>query len=179
MSAQPNSIWPAERHMTPMALKHVDLVMPVEAQAYEFPWSRGNFVDSLASGYPAGLLHDGRCTALSSSLGSPLGSLSGSLLGYYVAMVGVDEWHLLNITVAPAHQGNGHGRFLLDHVMSLCRAQGAAMLWLEVRLSNARARAIYRRYGFSEIGVRRGYYPAAQGREDAVVMRIATMPERT
>jgi [ribosomal protein S18]-alanine N-acetyltransferase len=169
MSAQPKAIWPTERpperHCAPMTVKHLDALMPIEAAAYEFPWSRGNFVDSLASGYPASLLLDA----------------SGSMLGYFVAMVGVDEWHLLNITVAPHHQSRGHGRFLLDHVVSLSRQGGAGQLWLEVRRSNARARAIYARYGFTEIGVRRGYYPAAypatQGREDAVVMRLPLSTE--
>ena len=164
MSAQANAIWPPERHCATMTVKHLDAVMPIEAVAYEFPWSRGNFVDSLASGYPANLLVD----------------IRGGLLGYFVAMVGVDEWHLLNITVAPQHQGQGHGRFLLDHIVSLCRRGGAGQLWLEVRRSNARARAIYARYGFTEIGVRRGYYPASnpatQGREDAVVMRLPLTP---
>ena len=157
MSAQPQSIWPTERQLTAMTPQHLDVLMPVEALAYDFPWSRGNFEDSLRSGYPAAVLHDA----------------AQALIGYFVAMVGVDEWHLLNITVAPAHQGVGHGRFLLGYVVSLCRAQGVDVLWLEVRLSNARARAVYGRYGFAEVGVRRAYYPAAQGREDAVVMRIA------
>ncbi len=167
MSAQPNAvlpseIWPLERHFAAMTVKHLDLLMPIEAAAYDFPWSRGNFIDSLGSGYPAFVLYDAHA----------------AVLGYFVAMVGVDEWHLLNITVAPAHQACGHGRFLLDHVVSLCRAQGAAMVWLEVRRSNARAQAIYWRYGFTEIGVRRGYYPATQGREDAVVMRMSTAAEQ-
>lgn len=160
MSAQPNAIWPSDRHCTAMTVTRLDAVMPIEADAYEFPWSRGNFADSLASGYPASLLTDG----------------GGNLLGYFVAMVGVDEWHLLNITVAPPYQSQGHGRFLLDHIVSLCQKSGAEHLWLEVRRSNARARAIYARYGFAEIGTRRDYYPAsypsAQGREDAVVMRL-------
>ena len=165
MSAQANCAWPSQRHVETMTVKHLDLLMPTEAAAYEFPWSRGNFVDSLGSGYPAGVLYDA----------------GGTVLGYFVAMVGVQEWHLLNITVAPAQQGNGHGRFLLDHIVSLCREQGAAMLWLEVRRSNLRAQAIYRRYGFAEIGVRHGYYPANPsplGREDAVVMRMQVTPEQ-
>ena len=165
MSAQPNAIWstqqPSARHCAPMAVTHLDAVMPIEAAAYEFPWSRGNFVDSLASGYPASLLMDA----------------GGDLLGYFLAMVGVGEWHLLNITVAPNHQSQGHGRFLLDHIVGLCRQNGAENLWLEVRRSNARARAIYARYGFDEIGVRRGYYPAVEGREDAVVMRLLLTAE--
>ena len=167
MSAQPHSFAPSHcqsgHRLEAMTALSLDAVMDIENAAYEFPWSRGNFSDSLQAVYPAGLLLDAH----------------GELLAYFVAMVGVDEWHLLNITVAPAHQGVGHGRFLLDHVVSLCRAQGADVLWLEVRLSNARARAIYGRYGFTQVGVRRAYYPAAQGREDAAVMRIAGLQERT
>ena len=163
MSAQPSAIWPPERQLAAMTLEHLDVLMPLEALAYDFPWSRGNFEDSLRSGYPAAVLHDA----------------AGAVLGYFVAMVGVDEWHLLNITVAPAHQAVGHGRFLLDHVVSQCRAQGADVLWLEVRLSNARARTIYAHVGFTEVGLRRAYYPAAPGREDAVVMRIAGLQERS
>ena len=97
----------------------------------------------------------------------------GELLGYFVAMDGVDEMHLLNITVAPAHQHRGHARFMLDALVALCRARGAQQLWLEVRASNPRAQAIYQRCGFAQVGVRKGYYPAPQGqREDAVVMSL-------
>ena len=94
-------------------------------------------------------------------------------MGYFVAMAGVDEMHLLNLTVAPAWQGRGHGRALLDALVEHCRARGDGPLWLEVRESNLRARAIYARYGFGEVGLRRGYYPAPHGqREDAVVMSL-------
>ena len=162
MSAQPHSFAPSHcqsgHRLEAMTALSLDAVMDIENAAYEFPWSRGNFSDSLQAVYPAGLLLDAH----------------GELLAYFVAMVGVDELHLLNITVAPAHQGNGHGQFLLAHLMSLCRERSADMLWLEVRRSNARAQAIYRRFGFADVGVRRGYYPAAQGCEDAVVMRIST-----
>ena len=157
MSAQASAVWPQQRHLEAMGMKHLDAVAALEAAAYEFPWSRGNFVDSLATGYPAQVLFDANRT----------------LLGYFVAMVGVNEWHLLNITVAPAVQGRGHGRFMLDAMVAMCREQRAATLWLEVRDSNLRARAVYARYGFSGIGVRRNYYPAAQSqREDAAVMRL-------
>ena len=140
-----------------MGVQHLDAVTAVETAAYEFPWSRGNFVDSLATGYPAQVLFDAE----------------GVLCGYFVAMLGVDEWHLLNITVAPGWQGQGHGRFMLDRMAVMCREQGASTLWLEVRESNLRARAVYAHYGFAAVGIRRGYYPAAQSRrEDAAVMRL-------
>ena len=93
--------------------------------------------------------------------------------GYFVAMGGIDEMHLLNLTVAPAWQGRGHGRALLDALVDHCRARGDRTLWLEVRESNLRARAIYSLYGFGEVGMRRGYYPAPHGqREHAVVMSL-------
>ncbi|MCY1373037.1 ribosomal-protein-alanine acetyltransferase [compost metagenome] len=95
------------------------------------------------------------------------------LLGYLVAMPGVDEVHLLNITVAPAHQRQGWARFMLDALALWSRSQGAQWLWLEVRASNAPARALYEGYGFQQVGMRRGYYPASHfQREDAVVMSL-------
>lgn len=131
-------------------------VAAVEAGAYSYPWSRGNFIDSLAAGYIAELLH----------------SADAGIVGYFVAMPGVDELHLLNITVAPAWQNRGHGSALLDAVQAHAAALGLGALWLEVRDSNHRARDLYRRRGFAEVGLRRAYYPAAGPREDAVVMSL-------
>ena len=157
MSAVPRPV----QLLLPMSIGQLDTVMAIESVAYEFPWTRGNFVDSLASGYAAQVLY----------------AESGEMLGYYVAMAGVDEMHLLNLTVAPAGQHRGHARFMLDDLVAVCVRRGAHQLWLEVRESNARARAVYLRRGFVHVGVRRGYYPAAQGRrEDAVVMSLATTP---
>jgi [ribosomal protein S18]-alanine N-acetyltransferase len=148
-----------QHHLRPMQTTDLDEVLALERSAYEFPWSRGNFIDSLHAGYHAQLLVDER----------------DRLIGYVVAMAGVDEMHLLNLSVAPAWQRLGHARGMLDALLAHCREAGAAMLWLEVRTSNARARELYRRYGFAEIGVRRNYYPAPRGtREDAVVMSLAT-----
>jgi ribosomal-protein-alanine N-acetyltransferase len=98
------------------------------------------------------------------------------LLGYWVAMPGVDELHLLNITVAPAWQGRGLAAAMLDRLVDECHRRGLVQLWLEVRLGNERAREVYRRYGFAEVGKRRAYYPVQQGpREDAVLMSL-TVP---
>jgi ribosomal-protein-alanine N-acetyltransferase len=146
-----------ERSMQPMTVAQLDAVVEIETSAYPFPWSRGNFIDSLAAGYPARVLIGER----------------GSVVGYFVAMHGVDEMHLLNLTVVPAEQSRGHGRFMLDALVALCRERAARQLWLEVRQSNGRARALYTRYGFRQIATRRGYYPAALGRrEDAAVMSL-------
>src|SRR5690242_11458738 len=97
----------------------LDEILAIEGQTYEHPWTRGNFTDSLHSGYQAQVL-----------------TADGVVLGYFVAMKGVDEVHLLNLTVAPAHQGHGWGRVLLDGLALWARAQGAQWLWLEVRVSN-------------------------------------------
>ncbi len=140
-----------------MALADLGEVLAIEQQAYPHPWSRGNFVDSLAAGYEARVLRDA----------------AGRLQAYYLAMQGVGEMHLLNITVAPSQQGRGHARALLDALGRSARERGCGQIWLEVRQSNARARQVYLRYGFAEVGLRRAYYPAADGqREDAVLMSL-------
>jgi ribosomal-protein-alanine N-acetyltransferase len=139
-----------------MLARDVDAVAAVEATAYSFPWTRGNFIDSLAVGYAAELLE-----------------ADDQLAGYFVAMAGVDELHLLNITVVPALQGRGYGSLLLNRVQALARRLQLPRLLLEVRGSNERARGLYLRRGFADVGLRRGYYPATQGREDALVMSLA------
>lgn len=143
-----------------MQVADLDRVMTLEASAYSHPWSRGNFIDSLAAGYDIEL-----------RLGLP-----DTLIGYFVALRGVAETHLLNLTVAPAWQRRGHARALLARLADQCRARADEALWLEVRQSNAPARALYRAEGFEEVGLRRGYYPAERGREDAVVMRLGLAP---
>jgi ribosomal-protein-alanine N-acetyltransferase len=143
-----------EAGFEPMTERRLDEVLAIERSAYAHPWTRGNFADSLRSGYQAQLLVAG-----------------DTLLGYFVAMKGVDEVHLLNITVAPGFQGQGWGRVMLDALALWSRSQGAQWLWLEVRTSNARAQRIYERYGYRRVGERKSYYPAQQGkREDAIVM---------
>ena len=130
-------------------------VMAIEAAVYPHPWSRGNFIDSLAAGYVAQVL----------------GAPRGNVLGYFVAMPGFEELHLLNITVATSVQGRGHARTMFDALLAEGRRLRARELWLEVRVSNSQARAVYAHLGFAEVGHRKGYYPAAHGgREDAVVM---------
>lgn len=138
----------------PLALKHLDAVMAIEERAHAHPWSRGNFLDSINVGY--------ECQVLMADT---------QLLGYFVVMLGVDEAHLLNLTVAPEHQRQGWARVLLDAMVIWARGRGARTLWLEVRVGNQRAREVYVARGFRSVALRRGYYPNAQGpREDAVVM---------
>ena len=143
-----------EVRLQALNFQDLDALMEVEQRAYPHPWTRVNFTNSLASGYQIQLLQGGN-----------------QLLGYFVAMLGVDEAHLLNITVAPEFQGQGWALVLLDALALWARGQGAQWLWLEVRMSNQRARAVYERYGFRPVGERKRYYPASDGqREDAIVM---------
>ncbi len=159
---QPRAPLPTRRRA--MKAADVDTVAAIEATAYSYPWTRGNFVDSLVAGYHADvLLAQGPM---------PPAQWSPQVLGYFVAMTGVDELHLLNITIAPAWQGQGHGTALLDSVRVLAQRLGLGSLWLEVRQGNTRAQALYRRYGFAEVGLRKNYYPAPGSREDAVVMSL-------
>ncbi|MFL6662716.1 MAG: ribosomal protein S18-alanine N-acetyltransferase [Rhizobacter sp.] len=152
-----NAVLRSDPRLVPMTVAELNAVVAIEAAAYEFPWTRGNFIDSLAAGYLARVLREA----------------SGHVVGYFVAMRGVDEMHLLNLTVAPSEQGRGHARRMLDELVALCGAMHAQQLWLEVRESNTRARTLYLRYGFRHIGVRKGYYPALHGRrEDAAVMSL-------
>ena len=130
-------------------------VMAVENEIYPFPWTQGNFRDSLAAGY-----------------GCWLYLREGELIGYAVVMQAADEAHLLNLSVAAARQGQGHGSALLRCVCERSRELGARLIFLEVRPSNAGARRLYERHGFQHIGIRRDYYPAAQGREDALIFTL-------
>lgn len=132
-------------------------VLAIENDVYPHPWTRGNFLDSLYSGYETWTLRDP----------------SGALAGYFLVMLAVDEAHLLNISVRRDLHGKGIGRMQLDKVVEVAREKGMTSILLEVRPSNQRALAVYYRYGFQRIGVRKGYYPAANNtREDAIVMRF-------
>jgi [ribosomal protein S18]-alanine N-acetyltransferase len=152
---------PREAQLEPMTHAWLPAVARIEQSAYEHPWTQGNFSDSIRAGYHAQLLTGAAVP-------------TAELIGYFVAMKGVDEVHLLNITVAPPHQRQGWARLMLDALTIWSRGEGAQWLWLEVRVSNRRAQAIYEQYGFRQVGLRRGYYPAtATRREDAQVMSLA------
>jgi ribosomal-protein-alanine N-acetyltransferase len=134
----------------------LDTVVAVEQTAYGHPWSRGNFTDTLKAGYAAQVLLAG-----------------DTVLGYFVAMQGFEEVHLLNITVAPAYQRQGWAQVMLEALAIWSRGQGAQWLWLEVRDGNTRARHVYQRHGFGLVGRRKDYYPDTRGaREDALVMSL-------
>lgn len=138
-----------------LGVEDLDAVHAIEARASPDPWSRQNFADALAAGYWA--------------RGVRLGSV---LLAYCVALAGGSEVHLLTLAVAPAARRQGWAAVLLQALRLWARAQGAEAVWLEVRAGNARARQIYARAGFQEVGRRKGYYCAPAGREDAILMTL-------
>lgn len=140
----------------PMQQQDLEWVAAQDTLLYPFPWSSGNFADSMEAGYGCWLMRE-----------------KGLPVGYAVLMMVIDEAHILNISVAQACQGRGLGRSLLDHLARVARQAGARQLLLEVRPSNAAALALYARRGFETIGRRKGYYPAQNGREDAIVMRLS------
>ncbi|MEO6919265.1 MAG: ribosomal protein S18-alanine N-acetyltransferase [Collimonas sp.] len=140
-----------------MCIEDLDEVVAIEKSVYSHPWTHGNFVDSIQSGYQCWVLRDA----------------GGVLLGYFFMMGALDEAHLLNISVHGDMHRRGIGKMLLDKVCILARQLAMQSVLLEVRPSNTRAIEIYQRYGFAEIGRRRDYYPAAgDKREEAIVMRL-------
>lgn len=150
MSAQLDSL-PRYRRMT---ADDLDAVVRIENAIYPHPWTRGNFSDSLAAAYHCWIVE-----------------CAGDIVGYSVVMVAAGEGHLLNLSVAAAWQRRGIGRQLLAFVSKLARDYGAERLLLEVRPTNHAALALYAAAGFSRVAVRRGYYPAGDGREDAVILQ--------
>ena len=146
--------------LRPMRESDLDAVLAIERSAYAFPWTLGIFRDCLLANYPAWVL-----------------AQDGRLLGYGVVSLAADEAHVLNLCTAPEVQGRGHGRRLLRALLQVARGRGARRVFLEVRPSNAAAIALYHDEGFNEIGRRPRYYPAHNGREDALVMALELLDE--
>ncbi|WP_460878521.1 ribosomal protein S18-alanine N-acetyltransferase [Rhodanobacter koreensis] len=138
-----------------MRIDDLDVVSAMEAASYDYPWSHGIFNDCLKAGHPCWVL-----------------SLDSTIAGYGILSMGAGEAHVLNICIAPEYRGRGLGRHLLGRLLDIARWNGAERVFLEVRPSNPLARALYESVGFSEIGRRPRYYPARNGREDAIVMAL-------
>ncbi|WP_305805637.1 ribosomal protein S18-alanine N-acetyltransferase [Stenotrophomonas sp. YIM B06876] len=141
--------------LRPLREQDLDVVMEVEQRAYPYPWTAGIFMDCLRSGYPGLVLEQ-----------------DGTLLGYGLLSIAADEAHVLNVCVDPRCQSRGYGRRLLRELVRAARHHRAQRVFLEVRPSNTAAVALYHSEGFNEIGRRPRYYPADNGREDALVMAI-------
>ena len=139
----------------PMRAADLDAVLAIEREIYSHPWTMGHFRDSLHAGYSCWVMECG-----------------GHLAGYGVLMSGAGEAHLLNLSVAAHWQRQGLGRSLLHHFIAVARGCEARRIFLEVRPSNEAARWLYADTGFRELYVRRAYYPAEVGREDALLMGL-------
>jgi [ribosomal protein S18]-alanine N-acetyltransferase len=147
---------PANVSFREMHASDLDAVMQIETVNFPFPWTAGNFKDSINSGHI--------CLVL---------EIDEVMVGYAILMMVLDEAHLLNISVSSAWKGKGWGRHLLNHMMQISREKGGLNMFLEVRPSNVSAITLYESIGFNEMGVRPGYYPAHNGRENAVLMGVA------
>jgi len=146
------------RAMTP---GDVDAVFAIEQAVQRFPWTRGNFADALNSGY--------LCRVDETE--------GGGIRGYAILMPMAGEAELLSIGVAAVQQRMGLGRAMLSEMLNVARDRNMKRVFLEVRSSNIAAIALYRSAGFSEIGLRRGYYQSANGSEDAITMACDLMGE--
>jgi ribosomal-protein-alanine N-acetyltransferase len=138
----------------PMAREDLPRIHEIELASYEHPWSLGSFSDSLNAGYSMWVRE-----------------ADGDIIGYYAMMAAAGESHLLNLTIAPAWRRHGLGRDLLEHCLACACVHKADSMFLEVRISNTAAIGLYHASGFVDLAVRRAYYPAHEGREDALIMK--------
>lgn len=145
--------------MRAMSADDLDAVGAMELASYEFPWSPGIFADCLKAGYPCWVL-----------------CVDDAIAGYGILSMGAGEAHVLNICVSPQRRGQGLGRYLLRRLLDSARWNGAERVFLEVRPSNVAAKVLYASIGFREIGRRPRYYPAREGREEAIVMTLDLLP---
>lgn len=129
-------------------------VLHIEQAANCYPWTQAAFTSSFADSYFSYKLLDN----------------AGNLLGFYIAQLILEQLELFNICVAPMQQGKGYGHILMQHFLQEGAARGATEALLEVRSSNLSAIALYQRYGFTQTGLRKGYYVSSEGKEDALLM---------
>lgn len=151
-----NAVLKPDYALRPMLEADLDAIMQIEPTIYSHPWTRGNFNDSLKVGHNAWVM-----------------TQDNEIVGYAVIMIVLDEAHLLNISIAAPYQKQGLGRMLLMYLIDQAKALKTENMFLEVRVSNVSAIALYEDVGFVEMSIRRGYYPASKGREDAVLMGLA------
>ena len=144
----------------PMHDLDVPVIVAIERAAYQFPWSEGIFRDCLRVGYVCRVVDVG-----------------GEPTGYGIMSVGAGEAHILNVCIRDEYRGRGLARKILLYLLDRARASGMREAFLEVRPSNTAAAQLYRSMGFEQVGMRRGYYQATIGREDAAVLRRVLTPD--
>jgi ribosomal-protein-alanine N-acetyltransferase len=150
----------AEADIRPMHDLDVPVVVAIERAAYQFPWSEGIFRDCLRVGYVCRVVEMG-----------------GELVGYGIMSIGAGEAHVLNVCIRDDHRGRGLARKILLYLLDRARIAGMCEAFLEVRPSNTAAARLYHSLGFEQVGIRRGYYQATGGREDAAVLRRILLPD--
>lgn len=136
-----------------MSERDIEGVVGIERAAYDFPWNANIFAECMKAGYV--------CRVCVSGV---------DLVGYGIMSMGAGESHIMNLCVHPDESGNGYGSLLMEDMLSIARRSGVRITFLEVRTSNRRAHSLYQYLGFNEVGVRKNYYPAKKGREDAYVL---------
>lgn len=149
-----SAVFEIAHRLRPMTEADLPRIHRIELASYEHPWTLRNFTDSLDAGYSMWVRE-----------------AEGEVIGYYVMLAAAGEAHLLNLTIAPIWRRHGLGRDLLDHCLASARSHKADSLFLEVRTSNTAAIGLYHSSDFIDLAVRRGYYPAREGREDALIMK--------
>ena len=152
MSTDPSTLYPLIRQLN---MDDLDCVIEIEQAAYPFPWTRGIFSDCIRAGYDCSALQAGH-----------------RLIAYTIQSYAAGENHLLNLCVAPQWQRKGYGNLMLNNAIRQARLHQCACMFLEVRDSNSSGIRLYRQKGFFIVGKRPDYYRAADGREDAIVMRL-------
>ncbi len=145
----------ADYALRTMQASDLDVILSIESDVYDYPWTRGNFDDSLRAGHQAWVM-----------------VYANEIIGYAVMMLVLDEAHLFNISIAKSYQKQGLGQALLNDMIASAKSSDAQNMFLEVRASNVPARNLYEKIGFVEVHIRRGYYQAKTGREDAVLMSL-------
>jgi ribosomal-protein-alanine N-acetyltransferase len=149
-----SAVFEIAHRLRPMTEADLPRIHRIELASYEYPWTLGNFADSINAGYSVWVRE-----------------AEGEVIGYYVMMAAAGEAHLLNLTIAPMWRRHGLGRDLLDHCLARVCDHHAKTVFLEVRISNTAAIGLYHSSGFIDLAVRQGYYPARAGREDALIMK--------
>jgi [ribosomal protein S18]-alanine N-acetyltransferase len=162
MSAVLNSEAEYALSFRPMTELDLPRVVEIENSAYVFPWTFGNFRDSLYSGY--------FCTGV---------WCENTLIGYTIVMPALEEAHLLNLAIDSVWQGRGLGARVLATLIEDAKKTTCEVIYLEVRPSNIAALRLYERFGFRQLGLRRDYYPAVTGREDALFLGLNIAPTLT
>lgn len=136
-----------------MSLEDIEQVLEIELVAYDFPWTANVFAECLRAGYVCRVCVN-----------------EGVMMGYGIMSMGAGECHIMNLCVDPGRHGNGYGSLLMNDLLDIAELTRTHIAFLEVRISNRRAHALYQQLGFNEIGIRKNYYPARRGREDAYVL---------